>query len=466
VLVDGVPVGLGLALVAIATAVAVGSAAGREGWQSAKGHRWLLVVAGLLFSCGALQDAGWLTTLEVCAGAVFAALAIDGWTGEAPLSQLSPWKLLVTPAVVGLSSARVGAVLSAREARTALGGSTVTRRLPDALRMLAIVLPPVLLVTALLAWGDALFGARVSRGIDALVDFPLASVLRGAVVSLAAGVMVAGLIALAARRRGKGPAPAVPRRSIKPVEAFALLGTLSALLLGFGATSWGCAFSPDSCALPPGVTYAEAAHEGFFQLLAAALVILALLMTLPHHTALAGPAQERTFRLLASLLVLATWPMVLSGIARLARYEDAYGLTRLRIMAHAGLILVGVVMSWRALTLWAAPQSFVPGALASVAASLFALTALRPDALIARHNLLHPNTVDVAYLAELSDDAAGAIVEALPSMDDDRQRALRLHLHERATARGASADLGAWNLGRFLADRAVAALEGSGASGR
>ncbi|GAB4042589.1 MAG: hypothetical protein Fur0014_14870 [Rubrivivax sp.] len=56
-LVDGVPVGLGLALVTIATTISVIAAAGREGWQSAKGHRWLLVTAALLFSCGAVQDA-------------------------------------------------------------------------------------------------------------------------------------------------------------------------------------------------------------------------------------------------------------------------------------------------------------------------------------------------------------------------------------------------------------------------
>lgn len=458
-LVDGVPVGLGLALLGVATTIAIIAAAGREGWQSAKGHRWLLVTAALLFSCGALQDAGWLTGLEVATGLVFAALALHGWPGEAPLSRLSPWRLVGTPLAVGFSAVRAGAVLSAREAKATLDGTKVTRQLPGVLRLLAIVVPPVLLVTALLASGDAAFGARVGKLADAALSIPIPDFVRGGLVTALAGLVLVGVLALATRRKDRHAAISEPGRALKATEAYALLGTLSLVLFAFGATTWDCALSPGTCALPPGVTYAEAAHEGFFQLLAAALVILALLMALPARTALASPAQEHAFRALAGLLVVTTLPMVLSGVARLARYEDAYGLTRLRIMAHAGLVLVGAVMSWRALTLWVARDRFVPGALGLVALSLFTLTALRPDAMIARHNLALGGAFDTWYHLDLSDDAAPALVAGLPSLDEDRAKMLRLHLRERAAARQATASLGGWNVGRWLADRAVAQLD-------
>jgi hypothetical protein len=458
-LVDGVPVGLGLALVGVATTIAIVAAGGREGWQSARGHRWLLVTAALLFSCGALQDAGWLTGLEVLTGLVFGALALQGWPGEVPLSRLSPWRLLGTPFAVGFSAVRAGAVLSAREAKATLDGTRVTQQLPGVLRLVAIVVPPVLLVTALLASGDAAFGARVGRLADAALSIPLPDLVRGGLVTALAGVVLVGVLALATRRKDRHAAVSEPGRTLKATEAFALLGTLSLVLLAFGATTWDCALSPGTCALPPGVTYAEAAHEGFFQLLAAALVVLALLMALPARTALSSPAQERAFRALASVLVVTTLPMVLSGVARLLRYEDAYGLTRLRILAHAGFALVGAVMSWRALTLWVARERFVPGALGLVALSLFTLTALRPGALIARHNLALGGAFDTWYHLGLSDDAAPALVAGLPSLDEDRATVLRLHLRERASARQATASLGGWNLGRWLADRAVARLD-------
>lgn len=430
-----------------------------EGWQSAKGHRWLLVTAALLCSCGAVQDAGWLTGLEILTGAVFAALAIHGWTGEAPLERLSPWRLLGAPFGVGVSAVRAGAVLSAREAKAALDGSKVTQEAPAVLRLLAIVAPPVLLVTALLASGDAAFGARVGGLADALAAIPVPRLVRGLFVSAVAGVVLVGIIALATRRRDRQALAAEPGRALKPAEAYALLATLSAVLFAFGATTWDCALSPDTCALPPGVSYAEAAHEGFFQLLGAALVILVLLMALPARTALATPAQQHAFRALAGALVVSTLPMVLSGVARLARYEDAYGLTRLRIMAHAGLVLVGAVMCWRAVTLWVARERFVPGALALVAASLFTLTALRPDAMIVRHNLRLGGTFDTWYHLGLSDDAAPALVAGLPGLDAERRRMLRLHLRERAATRQATASIGGWNLGRLLADRAMPGLD-------
>lgn len=457
-LVDGVPVGLGLALVGVATTIAIIVAAGREGWQSAKGHRWLLVTAGLLFSCAALQDAGWLTGLEVFTGVVFATLAIHGWPGEAPLSRLSPWRLMGTPFVVGFSAVRAGATLSAREAKSTLEGTKVTQQLPGALRLVAIVVPPVLLVTALLASGDAAFGARVGRLSDAVLSIPLPDFVRGTIVAALAGMVGVGVLALASRRKDRHAAVSEPGRALKPTEAYALLGTLSLVLFAFGATTWDCALSPGTCALPAGVTYAQAAHEGFFQLLAAAIFILVLLMALPARTALATPAQEHVFRGLAGALVVTTLPMVLSGVARLARYEDAYGLTRLRIMAHAGLIVVGAVMSWRALTLWVARERFVPGALALVALSLFTLTALRPDAMIARHNLTLEGPFDTWYHLDLSDDAAAALVDGLPRLDEDRARTVRIHLRNSAVTRKQTASIGGWNLGRWLADRAVARL--------
>jgi len=459
-LVDGPPVGVGLALVALAAAALTIWAGGSEGWDSAKEHRWLLIVAAGLFACSALQDAGWLTALEVVTGVVFAALAVHGWPGETRLATLSPWRLVGTPVIVGADAVRAGVVLSARELKGALDGANMTQKVPAAMRLFAIVVPPVMVVTALLASGDASFGARVGQLADGLLSIPIPSFLRSTFVALAAGVTLVGLFALAARRRDRSATTWTPGRYLKPLEAGALLGTLSAVLFAFGATTWDCALSPDTCALPPGVTYAEAAHEGFFQLLAAAIVILALLMALPARTALATDAQRHTFRALATTLVVGTLPMVLSAIARMDRYEDAYSLTRLRIMAHAGLVLVGAVMAWRALTLWIAEERFVSGALALVALSLFTLTALRPDELIARHNLrVGRDGVDIYYLTTLSDDAAPALVEAMPRLDEAWQKELRLHLWYRDAIRRETSSVGGWNVGRARADAAVRSME-------
>jgi hypothetical protein len=304
-----------------------------------------------------------------------------------------------------------------------------------------IVVPPALVLLGLLTSGDAVFRSRIGS-IEALFfGIPLSGFVRGAFVTVISGVVLIGVIVMTARRRD-GVKPSAPGRVLQGFESFALLGTLTTMLLAFGLTSTPCALAPSSCELPAGVTFSEAAHEGFFQLLTAAIGILALLMALPARTRLESPTQTLAFKGLSTALVLATMPMIVSGVTRLWRYELAYGLTVLRLMAYAGLLLVTAVLAWRALTLWTAERAFVGGALALCTSTLLGLALLAPDAFITRRNL-ERGQVDLAYLVALSEDALAVLIEqgrlsgdtTLPSGEDPLLQ---------------------WNLGRA---RARAALE-------
>lgn len=448
-LVDGRPLGLGFSLVMVSLLVAAAAAGGREAWQSAKEHRILWGAAALLFSCAALQSAAWLTALETAAGFILATLALHGWPGGTSVAALSPGALLLRPPVTVATAAALGVSAQFREARTSLADTEVRPALVSTLRLLAIVTPPVALVTLLLASGDAAFESLVTRALESLGEMPFASAIRGVVVTVLSGAVATGTLLLASRRSSGEASASGPTRRLSTTEANALLAVLTAVLLLFGATSWNCALSHDACALPPGVTWAEAARRGFFQLLTAAVVILSLLMALPARTAFNGARDERGFRLLATALMLSTLPMLLSGIGRLALYEEMYGLTRLRVMARAGYALVAAVLCWRALTLWVARRHFVTGALVLCTASLLTLTALRPDAMIARQQLTR-STPDAWYVMELSRDAASAVASGMEHLPGDERRQLRAWLEEDAPRR-AALGLGGWNLGAWLA---------------
>ena len=450
-LLDGTPFGLGHALFAVLAAGLVAHHAGREAWTQAGAHRWVLGASVLLLGSTMLHTSTWLAVMSTVASVLLFALAVQGWTGERPLSGLRTGQLLGAPFKTVGQAVHAGAVVTSRELEAANVNQVVSAYGPGALRLVAIVVPPVLLLTVLLSSGDAVFRARLEALERALFGVPLEGFVRGGFVTLVSGLVLTGVLAMASRRRD-GVSPSAPRRALKGFESFVLLGTLTTLLRAFGVSATPCALAPAACELPEGVTYADAAHEGFFQLLFAAVAILGLLMGLPARTQLSSKRAELTFTALSTALVLATMPMVVSGVARLWRYETTYGLTVLRLLAYAGLGLVSAVLVWRALTLWTMQGSFVGGALALFTVTMLGLAVLAPDAFIARRNLARED-VDYAYLLSLSVDALPPMVEA-GAKAEGLEWALRGELQR--VAPGDS--LLTWNLGRSRARAALATL--------
>lgn len=409
VLLDGARFGLGHALFAGLLGAAIAFNGGKEGWQRARGHRWVLLGAVLLLASTMLHASTWLAVLSSLASVLLFAIAVQGWTGERPLSSLRTGQLLGWPFKTFGQSVYAGAIASSRGLDQAKVADVISRFGPGAMRLFFIVVPPALVLLGLLTSGDAVFRSRIASIEELFFGVPLSGFVRGVFVTAMSGVVLIGVIVMTARRRD-GVTPSAPGRVLQGFESFALLGTLTTMLLAFGLTSTPCALAPSSCELPAGVTFSEAAHEGFFQLLTAAIGILVLLMALPARTRLESPTQTLAFKSLCTALVLATMPMIVSGVTRLWRYESAYGLTVLRLMAYAGLALVTAVLAWRALTLWTAERAFVGGALALCTSTLLGLALLSPDAFITRRNL-ERGQVDFGYLAELSEDAVAVLAE-------------------------------------------------------
>ena len=165
-----------------------------------------------------------------------------------------------------------------------------------------------------------------------------------------------------------------------------------------------------SCA-PQGLTYAEYARSGFFQLVgAAALMLVVIGVGTGARTSEPGtdPALARRDRVHArrSFVVAAQ---------RMRLYEDAYGLTVLRLVVLWSIlwIAISLVLVAIAIARVRASQRWLTGAVALAAAGvLIALNVSNPEAMIARTNLdraRHGAQIDRVYLAGLSADAAGVL---------------------------------------------------------
>ena len=204
-----------------------------------------------------------------------------------------------------------------------------------------------------------------------------------------------------------------------------------------------------------GLTYAQYAREGFFQLVAVAALSLPLLLGADWALGSRDRATTRRFRLLAGLMLALLNVMLASALWRMRLYTAEYGLTELRLYTTAFMGWLVLVLGWFGATvLRGRRERFGFG---SVAAGLFVLGALNlvnPDGLIAATNLARAGTgraVDTAYLYSLSADALPAVHRALPRLDRGNRCAVLTAVAERWRPELARGDR--WNISYARASR-------------
>jgi hypothetical protein len=405
----------------------------------------------------ALRASPWLAMLNVGLAAWLFILAVGAWNAEQPLADASLVEVLVGP---GATSAH-GLWQAGRVGRAALTGASsweAWRGTLSAFFRAALLAGPVLgLVVALLAHGDASFGARLARTWDALAELPFGATVRVLVVTAVVGLWTSGMLAWAHRRRTRSSTAVVPTVGrLGAAEAFSVVGGLALVLTLFSAVTAECALSPDACELPAGMTYAEYAHEGFFELMAAAAVVLVALLAVPPRLSKEAKAPRWAMPVAATAVVVATLPMLASAFRRLMLYEEAYGFTRLRVVSQAATVVVGAWLVWRGVTLWRWKHRFAVGAVVAATVGVLGLDVLNLEAWVARRNVeraLETGRLDERYLAELSADAAPVLERAMAENPERFYGALRADL-ESLRSIPADGALG-FNLARARARRLV-----------
>lgn len=199
-----------------------------------------------------------------------------------------------------------------------------------------------------------------------------------------------------------------------------------------------------------GVTYAEYARQGFFQLVAVSVLVLGVVAAsvrlIPKR-----PGRGRTLRnALLGALCLLTLVILASAMARLRLYTDTYGLTPMRVSAEAWILLSAAVfalfLAAGVLNTLGRRTRWLPRVTVALAASgLVAFAASVPDARIAEsHQDLDLAAVDTGYLRKLSADALPALLELEGA---DRFCAVR----DMQTRFEEPDDLVSWNLSRHRA---------------
>ncbi|WP_006243744.1 DUF4153 domain-containing protein [Mycolicibacterium tusciae] len=273
-------------------------------------------------------------------------------------------------------------------------------------------------------------------------------VARLVVAGIVVAFVVEGGYLIRFRPRLDDMAPA-PMRPVPQWEWALPLGVLDALFIAFVAVQASVLFGGHTHVLETeGLTYAEYARQGFWQLLWVSGLTMLVLSAVIRVAGRATAADRRLLRVLVGTLCATSVVVVISAIRRMWVYQQAYGFSTERLMVitievwlGAVFLLVaaaGIRMSAR----WLPRAVLVAGVLA-----LLGLAALNPERLIADRNIdrfEQTGQLDAEYLSRLSADIDPAL-HRLP----DRIRAC-------VTAPAADPD--PWylfNLSRSRADRAV-----------
>ena len=353
---------------------------------------------------------------------------------------------------------------------TSRSPATRSRSIP-LIRGAVVTVPAFLVFAILLTLADASFEQLVLDiiGIDAWT--PVNHLLVVLSITLVfAGVFHGQMIARADRLAVT--ASANRPDSIGLVEAGMLVGALDLLFATFVVLQIQHFFGgAETLAATPGLTAAEYARRGFFELVVVEALAVPILLGAEAIMRGKTPRDVAAFRVLAGINLALLGGIAMSAAMRLLLYRSAFGLTESRVYAGGVLVwLVAVLVALAATVLIGRHERFTFAAIASAFVVLLTLNAANPDALIASTNLSRAaehagertsgtaSAFDVAYNASLSADAWPTLLDGLESLNSRDGAQLVTTLRQRRSA-GDTTDWRAWNLGRRRGERALAVVE-------
>lgn len=414
---------LWIVLVVTGAIVAHGMRSDRGNEASGGRERVILLAALLLAASGfVLRDDPMLFSIDLMSVLVLGALL--AWSGRG--ERLASFQIDdgVRATLTALWGAFAGAVRVLRLGLSdpAEEGEVSSRRARrrDFVVGAVIAVPPILIVASFLGAADPVLGEWLASWSAIVSEETLEHLLVIGVIGWAAAGWL-GSIARgdAAERAGPGPIRADTVFARIAPSLYGLSGLL-AIYLGLQARVLfgGAAY----LAATGGLTVAEYARAGFFDLAAVSAVVLGVLLVADRVLDQARAADARHFRTAGTLLLLLVSILIVSALARMGLYVRYFGLSTERLYALAAMLGIGVALGWFGWTVLRGQRSrFGPGLLVATGLWVVLLNVSNPEAIVVRVNVeraVGGKPFDVPYHRALSADALpalGAALQVLPS---------------------------------------------------
>lgn len=281
---------------------------------------------------------------------------------------------------------------------------------------LVIAVPVLMFVFPLLISADALFKQLISD----LVTFDRENVgnwmLKLAFALCIAPFLFGFLYAIRRPEKLKEKAAHAPF-TVDAALPVTVLMVVDLLYIFFLAVQFAGLFGGGKYLEATGISYADYARSGFFQLVTVSVFNLALVMACLQ----VSKKEERGWqgvRLLSTVLVGTSVVMLISAAWKMTLYVTVYGLSFKRFLTYWGMVMLAVFFAAALLKIWKKEFSFFKVFFVAGIAGWLILNYMNVDAIVANYNVsLYQRSetavMDLPYLAYLSYDTLGAL-EQLP----------------------------------------------------
>jgi hypothetical protein len=152
-------------------------------------------------------------------------------------------------------------------------------------------------------------------------------------------------------------------------------------------------------------TYAEYARKGFFELLFVTLINLTITILVLTFVDRAAGLIKRFMQVMLTALVLASAVLLSSAFLRLSMYEEAYGFTFIRVMAHSFMIFLVVILMYTLIKIWIEKLSLFHFYFISALLYYTLMNVINVEQIIVTKNIERyeqSGKIDVHYLNSLS----------------------------------------------------------------
>lgn len=197
-----------------------------------------------------------------------------------------------------------------------------------------------------------------------------------------------------------------------------VLALLNLLFAAFVAIQIKYFFGQANYVLVNGLSYAEYARQGFFDLVA--VMVIAAIIVVSVYRSYASVARSWLVTILQTVFVAQVAVVAISALKRMSLYQDMYGFTSLRLYVEWFIYfaLVLLVLAAAALITRFSFRRFAGAVLALGLVASTIISWINVDRLIAANNIArwyNGQELDTQYLATLSLDAVPAVGELVKS---------------------------------------------------
>lgn len=337
-----------------------------------------------------------------------------------------------------------------------------------ALLLLAILIP-------VLASADALFAAATQQLRQFIRDH-LTSTFWNLFCALILTPFLFGLVYFARRPRPVKQTASAKSPAMDGLVFVIILGALDVLYLLFLLVQSAGLFGGEAYLAQRGISYAEWARSGFFQMVGVTVVNLSILMAALSFSRRTGKIWWGV-RVLSAVLSVQSLVLLASAFWRMSLYVSAYGLSFKRCMTYWGMAMMAIFFLAALWKIRRPDFAFCRVAFAAALAGWLIINCVPIDYLVAedqvdRYLAGETGHADVEYLlGSLSYDALSQLDRLdstlLVETWEGRFSLAHLRHNRRMEARQECTDWLSWNLSAFLAtqkntpDTVVSGVESS-----